>query len=152
MMIPNVDEILAGFLKTSCNGKQLSTSRRYDRVDAQLRKYLEAAGHRYMDDDKVELLGLEQAYQLDGACSRIMDAEDLLYALPDFLRDPWLMFNQWDKRTQIAQTSRLAQWLCSRRLLDSTLVGCAMIEVRLAVDYARRGFTSDSRPSWGKPG
>lgn len=152
MMIPSVDEILARFLKASCNGKQLSTSRRYHQVDARLRKYLEAAGHRFMDEEKVQLLGLEQAYQLDGASSRIMDAEDLLYALPDFLRDPWLMFNHWDKRTQIAQTSRLAQWVCSQRLVDSSLVSCAMIETRLAVDYARRGYTRDPRPSWGKSG
>ncbi|WP_026820518.1 hypothetical protein [Arthrobacter castelli] len=145
MMIPNVDEILAGFLKASCNGRQLATSRRYQHVDAQLRKYLEAAGHRFLNDDKVELLGLEQAYQLDGACSRIMDAEDLLYSLPDFLRDPWLMTNNWHRRSQIAQTSRLAQWLCSQRLVDSALAGCAMIETRLAVDYARRG--PDPRPS-----
>lgn len=152
MMIPNVDEILAAFLKASCNGRQVSTARRYHQVDEQLRKYLEAAGHRFMEEDKVQLLALEQAYQLDGACSRIMDAEDLLYALPDFLRAPWLMFNHWDKRTQIAQTSRLSQWLCSRQLLDSSLVGCAMIETRLAVDYARRGYTSDPRPLWGSPG
>lgn len=149
MKNPTVDEILTGFLATSCFDKQPATCSRYRRVDAQLRRYLEATGHRFLESSKVELLGLEQAYELDGACSRIMIAEDLVHALADFLREPWLLQDGNDRRSQISQTSRLAQWLCSRGLVDAQLDSCALIETRIAVEHARQGYTRDPRSSHG---
>lgn len=142
---PTVDEIFNSFLAACCINKQPATCSRYLRVDAQLRRYIEAAGHRFLESGRVELLALEQAYDLEGACSRIMCADDLLFALPDFLHEPWLMRNANDRRSQISQTSRLAQWLCSRGLVDSQLYGCAVIETRIAGEQAKQGFVRDPR-------
>lgn len=142
---PTVDQVLASFLTASSSGKQAATIARYQRIDAQLRRYLEAAGHRALEDEGVQLLAMERSFQLQGACARIMRAEDLVYALAAFLYDPWLLPEPGDRRTQISQTARLAQWVCSRGLVDSAENACAMIDFRIAADNARNNYIRDPR-------
>lgn len=146
MESPSVDRVLASFLAASSSGKQPATIARYQRIDAQLRRYLEVAGHRTLHKDGVHLLVMERSFQLQGACARIMRAEDLLYALASFLYDPWLLPEPGDRRTQISQTARLTQWICSRGLVNSAAHSCALIDIRIAADNARNNYTRDPRP------
>jgi hypothetical protein len=152
METPAADQVLRHFLTVSAQGKQARTVARYRRIDTHLRQFLEIEGPRFLEPPQERLLALERDVDPDGAFCRLFYAEDMVFALPAFLREPWLVPEAGDRRTQISQVSRLVHWICSHGLIDRQWYSCALIETRLAVEQARQGHTTDPRLGAGGTG
>ncbi|WP_146360974.1 hypothetical protein [Arthrobacter yangruifuii] len=135
----SVDSILNTFFTFSCVGKQTPTRARYLRVALQLRRYLEAEGADSLRDEDAALLELERSLEPEAAFARLFGAEDLAYALSGFLEPRWLLPDLQDRRTQVALTPRLIQWLCNSCLLDSRRHLPAIRSARAAAARARKG-------------
>lgn len=115
---PAINQVLVRFLEHQCRGRQPVTVDRYLRIDAHLRTYLEARGQDRIGADDALLLAVEREFQPLGAFCRIMHADALLAALPDFLGVDWLMPRGLDCKVQISQSSRLVHWLVRGRVVD----------------------------------
>ncbi len=133
-----VNQILARYFSVSSAGKHPATIGQYKRVLAQLQQFLEQEGDASVAPESAKLLALERQFEPDGAFGRVLGAEDLVFALPRFLSQRWLMPNFHDRLAQISLTSRLVQWLCSRELVDSRWHRHAVMQTRAAAERARR--------------
>ncbi|MDM7990064.1 hypothetical protein [Arthrobacter sp. zg-Y877] len=135
----SVDSILNTFFAFSCAGKQVPTRARYLRVALQLRQYLEAEGPRILGEEDTALLALERSLEPEAAFARLFGAHELAYALSGFLEPEWLLPDLQDRRTQVALTPRLIQWLCNSALLDARRDSPAIRSARAAAAQARKG-------------
>ncbi|MCC9203851.1 hypothetical protein [Arthrobacter sp. zg-Y769] len=135
----SVDSILNTFFAFSCAGKQIPTRARYLRVALQLRRYLEAEGSGILCAEDRALLALERSLEPEAAFSRLFGAHELAYALSGFLEPEWLLPDLQDRRTQVALTPRLIQWLCNSCLLDARRDRPAIRSARAAAAEARKG-------------
>ncbi|WP_155850185.1 hypothetical protein [Arthrobacter sp. Br18] len=134
----NVDTILKRFFAASGHGRHPETQLRYARVQRQLRLFLEKDGISLLSAPSAQLLGLEAQFQPDSAYARVLGAEELLHALPTFLTGPHLLPDFHDRLAQISLASRLAQWLCSRQLVERTSSWEDVVLTRAAAERARR--------------
>ncbi len=134
----DVDRILTGFFVTSARGRHPETVIRYGRVEAGLRSYLEGEGARSLPPEAAALLELERQFSPDAAYVRLMGAAELLHALPGFLGVRWLAADFHDRLAQISLASRLAQWLCTRQLVDRKAQWGDVLLTRAAAEHARR--------------
>jgi len=115
---PSISDVLVRFLEDRCRGRQPVTIDRYLRIDEHLRTYLEARGQDRICTGNVLLLAAEREFQPLGAFCRIMHADALLAALPEFLGTEWLMPRRLDCKVQISQSSRLVHWLIRNHVVD----------------------------------
>jgi hypothetical protein len=134
----NADTILRRFFAASGHTRHPESLLRYERVQAHLRIYLEdVAAARLADADR-DLLALERQFDAEAPYVRIMGARDLLHALPDFLAAAQLLADFHDRLAQISVASRLAQWLCSRQLVQREDSWQDVVLTRAAAEQARR--------------
>lgn len=137
--IPHVDVILRSFLQDVGAGRSPSVGARYYRVMVHLSCYLES-----VDADAVlgtaagTLLAAEREFHPYGAFRRLFTAHDLVFCLPDFLNDRWLMRDPADARTQISLTDRLLRWVRHRYPDDMFYCACEIRECTVAISQARR--------------
>jgi hypothetical protein len=137
-----VDQVLVRYFAASASGRHPATVERYGRVLAHLRVFLEQEGDSVVSAETASLLALERQFQAEGAFERILNAEQLVFALPRFLSSPWLLADFHDRLAQISLVSRLVQWLCSRELVDSRWHRHAVMQTRAAAEKARRHATT----------
>ncbi|THJ66466.1 hypothetical protein E8P82_08360 [Arthrobacter echini] len=134
----DADTILRRFFASSSHARHPESLLRYERVQDHLRSYLEdVAATRLAPEDR-ELLALERQFGTDSPYARIMGAPALLHALPDFLAQPHLLPDFHDRLAQISVASRLAQWLCSRQLVERERSWSDVVLTRAAAEQARR--------------
>ncbi|MBG6216314.1 hypothetical protein IWX75_000758 [Arthrobacter sp. CAN_A6] len=134
----NVDSILKRFFAASGQTRHPETQLRYARVQKHLRSFLENDGVALLNTPSAQLLELEAQFQTDSVYARVMGAEELLHALPTFLTSPHLLPDFHDRLAQISLASRLAQWLCSRQLVERTSSWEDVVLTRAAAERARR--------------
>ncbi len=133
-----VDCILTGFFQASARARHPETVIRYGRVQAGLRSYLETDGAGSLAPEAAALLELERQFAPEDAYVRLMGAAELLHALPGFLGPRWLAADFHDRLAQISLASRLAQWLCTRQLVDRKAQWGDVLLTRAAAEHARR--------------
>jgi hypothetical protein len=133
-----VDRILTGFFQASARARHPETVIRYGRVQAGLRSYLETDGAGSLAPEAAALLELERQFAPEDAYVRLMGAAELLHALPGFLGPRWLAADFHDRLAQISLASRLAQWLCTRQLVDRKAQWGDVLLTRAAAEHARR--------------
>ncbi len=133
-----VDHILTGFFQASARARHPETVIRYGRVQAGLRSYLETDGAASLAPEAAALLELERQFAPEDAYVRLMGAAELLHALPGFLGPRWLAADFHDRLAQISLASRLAQWLCTRQLVDRKAQWGDVLLTRAAAEHARR--------------
>lgn len=133
-----VDQVLLRFFSASAAGRHPATVERYGRVLVHLRDFLEREGDDMVDTDSAALLALERQFEPGNAFGRVLGAEQLVFALPRFLSNTWLLADFHDRLAQISLVSRLVQWLCSRELVDSRWHRHAVMQTRAAAEKARR--------------
>jgi hypothetical protein len=134
----NADSILRRFFATSGHVRHPESLLRYERVQQHLRDYLEQDAAARLPDTEQSLLFLERQFGTDEPYVRVMGARELLHALPDFLAPPRLLPDFHDRLAQISVASRLAQWLCSRRLVQKEDSWEDVVLTRAAAEQARR--------------
>lgn len=138
MELQNADSILRRFFATSGHTRHPESLLRYERVHRHLRDYLEHDAALHLTEDERALLTLERQFGTNEPYVRVMGARDLLHALPAFLSPPTLLPDFHDRLAQISIASRLAQWLCSRRLVAREDSWPDVVLTRAAAEQARR--------------
>ena len=134
----NADTILRRFFAVSGHVQHPESLLRYERVQTHLRDYLERVAAVRLTDAEQELLALERQFGTESPYAQVMGARELLHALPDFLAVPQLLPDFHDRLAQISVASRLAQWLCSRRLVEREDSWHDVVLTRAAAEQARR--------------
>ena len=133
-----VDTVLRRFFAASSPARHPESLLRYERVQAHLRAYLEEEAAARLDPDDQELVELERQFSPATAYCTLMGSRPLLRALPGFLAPQSLLPDFHDRLAQISITSRLAQWLCSRRLVEREGSRQDVVLTRAAAEQARR--------------
>lgn len=134
----NADTILRRFFAASGHTRHPESLLRYERVQCHLRDYLETVAATRLERVDQELLALERQFGTTEPYVRVMGAQQLLHALPEFLSSPQLLPDFHDRLAQISVASRLAQWLCSRRLVAREDSRRDLVLTRAAAEQARR--------------
>jgi hypothetical protein len=134
----NADTVLRRFFAASGHTRHPESLLRYERVQCHLREYLETVAATRLERVDQELLALERQFGTAEPYARVMGAPQLLHALPEFLSPPQLLPDFHDRLAQISVASRLAQWLCSRRLVAPEDSRKDLVLTRAAAEQARR--------------
>lgn len=142
----NADIVLRRFFAASGHTRHPESLLRYERIQDHLRAYLEHVAATRLTDADQELLALERQFGTEDPYVRVMGARQLLHALPEFLAAPQLLPDFHDRLAQISVASRLAQWVCSRQLVQREDSWNDVVLTRAAAEQARRSPTR-----WGNP-
>lgn len=134
----NADTILRRFFAASGHTRHPESMLRYERVQDHLRAYIEHVVVARLTGAERELFAMERQFDAETPYVRLMGARELLHALPDFLSAPQLLPDFHDRLAQISVASRLAQWLCSRRLVQREDSWHDVVLTRAAAEQARR--------------
>ncbi len=134
----NADTILRRFFAASGHTRHPESMLRYERVQCHLRNYLEDVAAAHLEGGDRELLSLERQFGTDSPYLQVMGAPQLLHDLPGFLSVPRLLPDFHDRLAQISVASRLAQWLCSRQLVERAESWHDVVLTRAAAEHARR--------------
>ncbi|MBG6226115.1 hypothetical protein IWX63_002702 [Arthrobacter sp. CAN_A2] len=134
----NADIILRRFFAASGHTRHPASLLRYERVQDHLRHYLEHIAADGLAVGDRELLALERQFGTEDPYVGVMGARQLLHALPEFLAAPQLLPDFHDRLAQISVASRLAQWLCSRQLVQREDSWNDVVLTRAAAEQARR--------------
>jgi hypothetical protein len=143
---PTVNRLLERFLEHCCRGKQPVTVDRYIRIDAHMRLFLETRGRECISAGNAQWLAFEGQFQPFGAFCRLLHADALLTALPDFLAADWLMPHGVDCRVQASQSSRLVHWLLCNGLVDFRRHQQDLLRFMAALDARQRSSQDQQRP------
>ena len=135
---PTAAAIIAAAEHALVDGRTHATCRRYGRAREQLEAHLHSLGEGMLLESGIAMLEVERGIEASGALLRVATGEDLLYALPSFIRlDRRHGLPILDARAQL----RLAEE-CRRSVTAHGLVGnehaCALLEVDGALREARR--------------
>ena len=134
---PHIDEILTAFLSAHLKGKTGLRRRRIATADAQLRRCLEAEGHRILTDGDRSVLDLEREITPEDAFVRTMFADDLLFGLGIYVSEPWLLPDRIDRGVQLRFAETLTTQLISWRLIDQWDFSCALLDLRGSIRRAK---------------
>ncbi|MGH1562197.1 hypothetical protein [Mumia sp. DW29H23] len=137
-MTPAPAPILADFLADVQRDRTARTQRAYADVVQHLQRYLDTA-------DMCRHLGtyggtlLTQEREISGAAGsffRLFGPGELIFCLPGFLEEPWLLTTP-QPRSHLALTDRLLRWLDRRGVVGADY-RCAWYEAGAAVRQARQ--------------
>ncbi|TFD78267.1 hypothetical protein E3T48_07450 [Cryobacterium fucosi] len=131
------------------------TRQRITRVHQRLLDCLETESEVILVGDDRVLLAAEREIQPLGAMARTMHAEDLLFGLDLFLREPWLdpgSQERQDQRVQLRLTSALIGMLVTSRLIDRSRCACPLIDLQARIRSASRGLYPRRMPESAIPG
>lgn len=134
----NADTVLRRFFAASSHAGHPESLLRYERVQQHLRAYLEEEGAALLEPVDQELVALERQFSPATAYTAVMGAPHLLHALPEFLAPRFLLADFHDRLAQISIASRLAQWMCSRDLVERVGSRQDVVLTRAAAEQARR--------------
>lgn len=134
---PHIDEILTAHLTAQARGKTGLRHRRIVGADEQLRKCMEAEGHRVLTDGDRSVLDFERELTPQDAFARTMHADDLLLVLDIFVSEPWLLPDRVDRAVQLRYADTLAAQLIAGHLIDQCDLSCALLELRGSIRQAK---------------
>jgi hypothetical protein len=140
---PSIDEILTAFFAREHAAASGIRSRRLERIEAGLRRCLETDCDRVLDERGLSLLRVERVFEPEGAFTRSMRADDLVFALPVFLDDRWLQQDPADRRLQVRIALRIVDFLLERRLIDERDLACPLIELKVEASQVRARLRSE---------
>lgn len=133
-----IDDILHSFFLTEGFGKKGTAHRRIRFVELTLREYLEESGSGILTTWDRALLALEVLDEPNGAFCRTMHADDLVFALPGYLRLSPL--DTTDRRTQLRVVEHLVAFIKRCALIDEQDMACPLLEVGAAILDGRRAL------------
>ena len=131
---PTIDPILRQFFDTQLADKTGLARSRIEFVERRLRECVEAEAERILVSGDLAILAAEREFAQDGAVARTMHADDLIFILSLFVRDPWLSDDPVQRATQLRLSEYLTSHLLVARLVDREEVVCPLIDIRVAID------------------
>lgn len=141
---PTIDEMLVPFFEQQTAEKTGRRLRRVREVERHLREYLETAGHRALDSESLALLNLERSFEPEGAFTRCMRAEELLFTLRTFIEPAWLPDDRVQARVQVSVVDRLVKWLRWHDLLDLKRVVFELSKLSLALHQTKQAQRAEA--------
>ncbi|TFC48893.1 hypothetical protein E3T24_12550 [Cryobacterium sp. TmT2-59] len=135
--VPTIDDILGHVIHAERERATGVKRRRIDLVESLLRECLETDGERILVEPDRVLLAAERQFEPDGAFTRTMHAEDLLFVLPLFLTSPWLRPNHLEQRVQLDLAEILATAVMRSGLVPREGRQCILMDIRGAIDRGR---------------
>lgn len=132
---PSIDVLLQDYFhdaRQSASGIALT---RLDTVERELRDFLEREGYRQLTTGGLAILESERQFEPRGAFSRSMHAEDLVFALPDFLETA--SGDHLLRRARLRHIEHLVARVIGYRLIDPGDFSCVLIDLRIALDRGR---------------
>jgi len=137
---PHIDEILQVFFDHELAGRAGPVTRqRITRAYQRMLDCLETEADVILVADDRVLLAAEREIEPQGAMVRTMHAEDLLFGLGLFLREPWLDHSTQepqDQRVQLRLTSALIGMLVTNRLIDRGRCECPLMDLHARIRSA----------------
>jgi hypothetical protein len=135
---PTIDNILDAFFPPLISESRGVLRDRLIRVMTAIDRFLEAEGEGVLAPDDTVVLAAERQFTGAGAFVRTMHAPDLVFALPGFLRPPWLHPDPLMQRVQLTVVQRLVEFVVDQVGLDQTGVAKPLAEIRAVILAARR--------------
>lgn len=95
---------------------------------------METEGERILVSEDREILAAERQFTPQDAVARTMHADDLVFVLLMFVRDPWLPDDLVQRATQLRLTEYLTALLLADRLVDVEQLRCELMDLRAWID------------------
>ena len=131
---PTIDTILRQFFDESVANKTGLARSRIELVEHRLRECLEAEAERILVSGDLDILAAERQFTPQGAVARTMHADDLIFVLVLFVRDPWLPDDLVQRATQLRLSEYLTAKLLTLRLVNREQQMCQLIDIRVGID------------------
>jgi hypothetical protein len=131
---PTINPILRQFFDSSTTNKTGLARSRIHLVERRLRECLETEGERILVSEDREILAAERQFTPQDAVARTMHADDLVFVLLMFVRDPWLPDDLVQRATQLRLTEYLTALLLADRLVDVEQLRCELMDLRAWID------------------
>jgi len=136
---PTIETILGGYFNDRRAGKAGIRRARIDGVEMRLRAYLELEGPRVLTDGQQVFLATAREFDPVDAFVRVMQAEDLAFALIGFVRQESLAdLDDLDQLAQLRETEYLVAHLVRRRLIDGHDLSCPLLDLQFLLNSGRR--------------
>jgi hypothetical protein len=136
-----IDEILRRFFDRQLDQQRGMKRTRIVLVEQRLRECLEAEAERILVTADLQILAAERQFQPAGAVARTMHADDLVFILSLFVRDPWLPDDPVQRGTQLRLADALTGHLLLYRLVDFDGLSCPLLEIRGGIDLEKAALT-----------
>lgn len=133
-----IDSILRQFFEEQQATKTGLTRRRIEAVEHHLRNCVEQEAGRILVEPDLLMVAAERQFDPDNAVARTMHADDLIFILAMFVRDPWLPSDRVQRATQLRMTEKLISHLLRARLVDGYELSCPILDTRAELNRARR--------------
>jgi hypothetical protein len=133
----SIDEILSTYFESEYSRLVGVRQRRARGVEHDLRRYLEHHGERVLSSVDAVLLHAERQFNPQTAFVTTMDAEDLLFAFPGFLAQPWTPAQRLQRKAQLDHVDGLLSHMMIHRQVGYEGQECAFLDVRGALDNGR---------------
>jgi hypothetical protein len=138
---PTIDTLLDAFFPPFIEHTYGVLRARSLRVMTALDKFLEAEGEGILVPGDLVILAAEREFEGKAAFARTMHAEDLVFALPLFLRAPWLHPDPLLQRVQLKVVQELVVFLHEHVCFTEIEVALPLAEIRTSIISARRDLT-----------
>lgn len=132
-----IEGILAESFSSQLEGKTGLRRERIERAHRRLLECLEAEGHRVLITSDLVLLAAEREFHPNDAFVRTMHADDLIYVLDIYVREPWLSDDPTDRRVQLRIADALAGTVLVKRFINRDDMMCALLELHAGIETAR---------------
>jgi hypothetical protein len=134
---PTIDEILTQFFAGLREGTKGLTLTRIMLIEQRLRECVEAEAARILVDSDLQILAAERQFDPINAVARTMHADDLVFVLALFVREPWLPEERVQRTRQLQVTEKLTRFLQYYQLIDRFSIACPLIDIEIAVGHDR---------------
>ncbi|RNE62298.1 hypothetical protein [Cryobacterium tepidiphilum] len=134
---PTIDEILTQFFADLREGKKGLTLTRLMLIEQRLRECVESEADRVLVASDLQILAAERQFDPADAVARTMHADDLVFVLALFVREPWLPEERVQRTRHLQVTEKLTRFLQYYRLIDRFSIACPLIDIEIAVDQDR---------------
>lgn len=102
---PTIDEILERFFRGLREGKKGLTLSRIDLIEQRLRECVEVEAERILVASDLLILAAERQFDPTNSVARTMHADDLVFLLALFVKEPWLRDERRAKQVQSVRTT-----------------------------------------------
>lgn len=132
-----IDEILQRFFSEQRADTKGITLLRIRRIEERLRECVEAEAESILVTSDLKIVAAEREFEPEGAVARTMHADDLIFVLSEFVKDPWLPAERLQRAKQVQLSTALTGYLLRSGLVDPAGMSCALIEIEVAVHQER---------------
>jgi hypothetical protein len=128
-----IDDVLREFFAQQRQSRPIREDRSL-RLEAHLRRCIEACGPAYISEESWLMLQIEQCFEPKDTFARLLPPDFLLPPMHDFLSPEWLLDHGTDRLVQVNHSYRLVCWLCSSGLVNLRALRPSIIQFMIRHD------------------